>query len=76
MFQAAEFFGKHFTSSRLQITSAGVPLEHLDRVVANIDLSPENGPKPAKAEYYGGEKRLVNGKEYNAYIAVAGPTPG
>lgn len=73
---ALEFFGNHFTASRLQVTSMGIPVELVNQFVSTIDLPTENGPQPTKATYYGGENRIVNDKEHNAYIAVAGPSPG
>jgi len=54
----------------------GVPLEQLNQLVAKVDLESGSGPQPAKSVYAGDELRIFNHKEYNAYIAVAGQTPG
>ena len=54
----------------------GVPLEQLNKFVSTIDLPTENGPRPTTATYYGGENRITDSKQHNAYVAVAGPTPG
>ena len=76
VFQVAEFFSSHFTANRLQITSMGLSLEQLNQFVAQVDVESGIGPQPVNAVYYGGEDRILNNKEHNAYIAVAGPTPG
>lgn len=71
-----QFHNEHFTARRLQITACGVPLSMLNELVTNVNLDPIKGPAAIKPTFYGGEIRALNYEEPNAFIVVAGETPG
>lgn len=71
-----QFHNEHFTAKRMQITTSGVSASTLNELVAQVNLDPVEGPVPLKPTYYGGEYRVPNYVEPNAYVAIAGECPG